>query len=324
MKGKLLMILAGAALLAGCGAAVSAAAPQPTEQPAAEVKAPAPAPVTVMGRPEETMAEITPGYRYTLADVRQVGGRQGIAADENYYYVSGSTTLQKFDKDWNLLEENNDPFAEFEIKVNHLGDIDVYNGEIYAGAENFNDGAATDIQIAVYDAETLTLKRTFLFEPSSGQLECSGVAVDPDHNAVWMCSWVGEESGRYLYRYDLTTGEYVGKVHLQCPPQWLQGIAYDNGYLYMTADDGTADLGEPDHVYRCFIDPEATTATVTLERTLDDVTLQGEIEGISIDRDKNQMLISYNRGSQIVLGMVRGFYEGYEEEIHEIFVYDRS
>ena len=43
MKGKLLMILAGAALLAGCGAAVSAAAPQPTEQPAAEVKAPAPA-----------------------------------------------------------------------------------------------------------------------------------------------------------------------------------------------------------------------------------------------------------------------------------------
>ena len=71
-------------------------------------------------------------------------------------------------------------------------------------------------------------------------------------------------------------------------------------------------------------DPEATTATVTLERTLDDVTLQGEIEGISIDRDKNQMLISYNRGSQIVLGMVRGFYEGYEEEIHEIFVYDRS
>ena len=35
MKGKLLMILAGAALLAGCGAAVSAAAPQPTEQPAA-------------------------------------------------------------------------------------------------------------------------------------------------------------------------------------------------------------------------------------------------------------------------------------------------
>ena len=86
----------------------------------------------------------------------------------------------------------------------------------------------------------------------------------------------------------------------------------------------TADLGEPDHVYRCFIDPEATTATVTLERTLDDVTLQGEFEGISIDRDKNQMLISYNRGSQIVLGMVRGFYEGYEEKIHEIFVYDRS
>lgn len=34
------------------------------------------------------------------------------------------------------------------------------------------------------------------------------------------------------------------------------------------------------------------------------------------------MLISYNRGSQIVPGMVRGCYEGYDVEIHEIFCYD--
>lgn len=34
------------------------------------------------------------------------------------------------------------------------------------------------------------------------------------------------------------------------------------------------------------------------------------------------MLISYNRGSQIVLGMVRGYYEGYDVEIHEIFCYN--
>ena len=34
------------------------------------------------------------------------------------------------------------------------------------------------------------------------------------------------------------------------------------------------------------------------------------------------MLISYNRGSQIVLGMVKGYYEGYTEEIHEVFLYD--
>ena len=90
----------------------------------------------------------------------------------------------------------------------------------------------------------------------------------------------------------------------------------------MTADDGTADLGEPDHVYRCKVDPEKSAFTVVLERTLDDVTLQGEIEGLSFDKDNNRMLISYNRGVRIVLGKPKGFYEGFDKEIHEIFEYD--
>ena len=92
----------------------------------------------------------------------------------------------------------------------------------------------------------------------------------------------------------------------------------------MTADDGTADLGEPDHVYRCRVDTSLTAWTVVLERTLDDVTLQGEIEGLSFDRAQNRLLVSYNRGAQIVLGMPKGFYEGYDSEIHEVFVYDRE
>ena len=59
-----------------------------------------------------------------------------------------------------------------------------------------------------------------------------------------------------------------------------------------------------------------------LERSLDDITLQGEIEGISVDRTAKQMLISYNRGARIVLGMPKGFYNGYDREIHEVFAYD--
>jgi hypothetical protein len=61
---------------------------------------------------------------------------------------------------------------------------------------------------------------------------------------------------------------------------------------------------------------------VFIERTLDDVTLQGEIEGLSFDKIKKQLLVNYNRGAQIVLGMTQGLYEGYEKEFHEIFVYD--
>ena len=276
-----------------------------------------PAPVTVTGRPEESVSR--PEFAYDLSGAHEVDGRQGVAWEDSCFYISGSTTLTKYDADWNLIAAAENPFSGFSDEVNHIGDIDVYNGELYAGVEFFMDGEAKNIQIAVYDALTLELTRTYPFAGESGQNEVSGIAVDPDSGSIWLCSWADGESGRYLYRYDLNTGDYLGKFHLQAPPQWIQGVAYRDGWLYLTADDGTADLGEPDHVYRCRVDVSKTAWTVLLERTLDDVTLQGEIEGITFT--DSQMLISYNRGTRIVLGMPKGFYEGYDQEIHEVFDY---
>ena len=275
-------------------------------------------------RPEEDPAVMLPAHAYTLTGSREVEGRQGVCAENGFYWVSGSATLAKYDRDWNLLAKNTDPFKGYETEVNHIGDIDVYENELYIGAEYFMDGVGKNIQIAVYDGDTLELKRTFPFAAESGQLECSGIAVDPDTKTVWMCSWVGEESGRYLYRYDLATGAYLGKVHLQMPPQWLQGVAYYDGCLYLTADDGTADDNEPDHLYRTRIHDGSTCCTVTLERTFDDVTRQGEIEGLTFDKETNSLLLLYNRGARIVLGMPRGFYEGYDREISEVFTYSIS
>ena len=38
------------------------------------------------------------GSEYRLKRVIPVEGRQGVAADSNFYYVSGSTALYKYDK----------------------------------------------------------------------------------------------------------------------------------------------------------------------------------------------------------------------------------
>ena len=276
----------------------------------------------VQGRPEAKAANMLPKQEYKRNKVVQVFGRQGVCTDGEYYWVSGSKTLTKYDKNWKEVARNTTPFEGYKIPANHIGDIDVYNNEIYVGAENFVDGVGKDIQIAVHDGNTLKLKRTFKFAPESGQEECSGITVNPDDKTVWMCSWVGEESGRYLYEYDLETGKFLRKVHLQCPPQWVQGMVYYNGSYYLTADDGTADEHEPDHIYRVDIQPGASNAPVILERTLDDVRFQGEIEGITVNHKTNQMMVHYNRGSRIVLGMVKGFYPGYDKEISEVFIYD--
>ena len=167
-------------------------------------------------------------HSYELNSSHEVNGRQGVCVENGSYWVSGSKTLAKYDSNWDLISVNDDPFKGYDIEVNHIGDIDVYNNELYIGAEYFMDGVGTNIQIAVYDGDTLELKRTFPFEESSGQLECSGIAV----------------------------------------------------------------------------------------------TKQGEIEGLSFDRANGKLLLLYNRGARIVLGMPQGFYDGYDHEISEVFVYD--
>ncbi|WP_299392283.1 hypothetical protein [uncultured Desulfovibrio sp.] len=260
-----------------------------------------------------------PRHEYVLKSVMPVAGRQGVACDGKYIYVSDSAKLLKYDMKGNLIKANDKPFEGYKIPSNHIGDIDVYNGEIYVSAENFMDGVGKDIQIAVHDADTLQLKRTFAFEPASGQMEVSGITVDPVRKTVWMCSWVGEESGRYLYEYTLD-GKYLRKVHLQPVPQWVQGVFAWDGSLYLTADDGTADDNEPDNLYRVDISSD-TSARVVHEKAFDEVLRQGEIEGLCVDPSTGDLLLLYNRGAHIVLGMTKGLYPGYDREIHEIYRY---
>ena len=52
--------------------------------------------------------------------------------------------------------------------------------------------------------------------------------------------------------------------------------------------------------------------------------LQGEIECLTFDKESGRFLLLYNRGAKITAGMPVGFYEGYSEEVHEVFVYDTS
>ena len=260
-------------------------------------------------------------YSYRLVKVIQVPGRQGVATDGIHYYVSGSKALYKCDKSGSVIVANEEPFKTFpqEAVCNHIGDIDYYNGEIYTGAEEFKEGRGFNIQIAIYDAETLEYKRSIPFDEKSGQIEVCAITVDPDRKVAWMADWC---NGRYLYQYDLTTGKYIGKLHLQPVPQYQQGVYYYEGHLLLTADDGDAEYWEPDHLYRVNGDPSATCAFVKLEKTFNEFTRAGEIEGLCVDPKTGEFLVLFNRGTRVVEGMPVGFYTGYEKEIHEVYIYE--
>lgn len=258
------------------------------------------------------------GPRYQLLRVLEVEGRQGVATDGEIYIVSGNSTLYRYSKSGELLNSNETALDGLPRAANHIGDISVHKGEIYAGIEQFEDGKGKDIQIAVYDARSLAYKRSIPWEPESGQAEVSGVAIDARNNSIWLTDWV---NGRYLYRYDLKTGAYSARLHLRAPPQWQQGVAFLDGFLYITADDGDAEESEVDNLWRVPAEMLDTAAYVTHEHAFQQFLQVGEIEGITFDETAGEMIVLANRGKRIVLGMPKGLYPGYDREIHELYVY---
>lgn len=274
------------------------------------------------------------GTEYRLKMVIPVEGRQGIAVDADHYYVSGSKALFKYDKEGNLLLRNDRPFEGLELPANHIGDIDVWNGELYCGIETFVDGRGGHIQVAVYDAATLTFKRALEWEPASGQVEVSGLAVDRRRNMVWMSDWV---DSRYVYCYSLETGKYHTKMQCRPTPYWCQGIFIAGDTMLFSADDGEATFHIADNIYAADIgsvpfsgiaDGEAAGAVagrLTLFREMTDFRRAGEIEGLALDPETDDLVVLNNRGVRIILGMPKGPYEeeGYTEEIHELYVYEK-
>ena len=98
--------------------------------------------------------DMSPKWTYELVDVMKVAGRQGVCSDGKYMYVSCSKALYKYDmKTGKLVKKNMKPFEKgFAKPVNHFGDIDIYNGEIYTCVENFMDGVGSNIQVAELNA----------------------------------------------------------------------------------------------------------------------------------------------------------------------------
>ena len=201
------------------------------------------------------------GTEYRLKKVVEVPGRQGIAADKDFFYVSDTRGLYKFDHNWNLVQKRvqiKDKNGKFKDPLfnnpdpakggaNHFGDIDVFDGKIYTGNEYFNLGRGVNISVDIYDANTLQYVESIPWRPESGQVEVSGVAVDRERNLVWLSDWV---DSRYVYAYSLETKQYYTKVQCRPEPYWCQGIFIVDGTMLLAADDGDSTYHIADNVYK--------------------------------------------------------------------------
>jgi hypothetical protein len=58
-----------------------------------------------------------------------------------------------------------------------------------------------------------------------------------------------------------------------------------------------------------------------LIKIFDNVKLNGEIEGLTFDEMRNNLIVHFNRGTRVVNGMPLGFHPGYTKEIYELYIY---
>jgi|TARA_B110000495_G_scaffold203595_1_gene228115 hypothetical protein len=260
-------------------------------------------------------------FEYSLKEIIEVDGRQGIATDGQYYVVSGSKELYLYTIKGKLLKRNSTPFKKLSVKANHLGDIAIYKDEIFTGVENFVNGRGENIQIVIYNLDDLKYKRSIPWDPSSGQVEVCGIAVDEKRNLIWLADWV---NGQYLYRYGLKTGKYIGRLMINPAPDKIQGISVYGDHILLTSDDGDADKNKHDRLYSIKIPNSnyGAGSDTKFEKLFDEFVKAGEIEGLCFFPNGRILSVLMNRGRRINQGIPEGFYPGYNREIHEVYVYN--
>jgi hypothetical protein len=260
-------------------------------------------------------------FEYSLKEIIEVDGRQGIATDGQYYVVSGSKELYLYTIKGKLLKRNSTPFKKLSVKANHLGDIAIYKDEIFTGVENFVNGRGENIQIVIYNLDDLKYKRSIPWDPSSGQVEVCGIAVDEKRNLIWLADWV---NGQYLYRYGLKTGKYIGRLMINPAPDKIQGISVYGDHILLTSDDGDADKNKHDRLYSIKIPNSnyGAGSDTKFEKLFDEFVKAGEIEGLCFSPNGRILSVLMNRGRRINQGIPEGFYPGYNREIHEVYVYN--
>jgi hypothetical protein len=144
----------------------------------------------------------------------------------------------------------------------HIGDIDVADGVLYAPFER-EDKEVGEQAMARYDAETLSFIDAFPVP----QHHASFVTVDPESEIAYSQDQFG---GDTLLRYDISGDGWTPLEPLQLSTfvDRVQGADFADGAIYLSADDAT------DGVYRVAVDTGEVTDLGSLGH------IDGEAEGI--------------------------------------------
>jgi hypothetical protein len=173
----------------------------------------------------------------TFTGTTALGRGQGVATDGTFWYFSGTYSVEKTDAQFNSLGSASIPIAQYLADgSNHIGDIDVYNGTLYAPLE---DGSAYQHpKVSLVDTATLTFGTKYSIPQSLQTKGVPWIAVDPARGFAYLAEW---DPTTQLNRFTLGTLAYVDSLPLTMPAGQtlgrIQGAKVFEGALYLSTDD---------------------------------------------------------------------------------------
>ncbi len=183
----------------------------------------------------------------TFAGTTALTRGQGVASDGTSWFFSGTLSLERTSQSFAQQQVNNFaiPPALALAGSKHIGDIDVFNGTLYAPIE---DGSAyLNPKLVRFDPQSLTAGTVF---PIPYALQTKGVpwvAVNGPAAQLIFAEW---DPTTQLNLFTLSTVTLVGSLPLHAPAGLgigrIQGGKVFEGSIYLASDDATKSLFKVD------------------------------------------------------------------------------
>ncbi len=158
---------------------------------------------------------------------------QGVATDGTSWFFSGNTGLDKTN-DTYASTKKNALAIPLDLAIqgsNHIGDIDVHNGMIYAPIEDKNYKAP---KVVLYDAASLTSGTVFDIPVNLQTKGVPWIAVDGPRGVAYMAEW---DPTPAINVFALSTMTFVRAIPLSTVIGRVQGAKVMKGQLYLSTDD---------------------------------------------------------------------------------------
>lgn len=163
-----------------------------------------------------------------------------------HFYCFDSDQITHYDQNWNLVQDRNGgvnsevtTYTGALKAINHTGDGCIARGELYTTPEKYTNSPYDNQFIAVYDLDTLALKRVYdIRYQANGTYghEISSISFNPADGFFYITDYTDTAGG--IHKYDLVadseTVVYQGEIILETGLGSKQGIAIMDGYMYLS------------------------------------------------------------------------------------------